>query len=180
MKSNNSFEMQSKRASRIVPALVLVVVTLMASMAFAEDDDTLVKFRGGIGVVPVTGVNATTGAPTLNVVRNVNPGGPWRIAALEANVDVDGHIQVKGKGLLLAAGNGIGTNANQTVHATLFCGAATSPTSFDTVGVPLAVDGDFTIEDTFTGLPSACANPVLLIRNAGGVWFAAGIPSFGR
>ncbi|MDP9010185.1 MAG: hypothetical protein M3N91_16020 [Pseudomonadota bacterium] len=43
-----------------------------------------------------------------NVVRGVNPSGqPWIIADLRAEVSVDGHIRVKGKGLLLAGGNPI-------------------------------------------------------------------------
>jgi len=43
-------------------------------------------------------------------------------------------------------------------------------------GVPLDADGDFRIDDTLNPAPSDCASPVLLIRNTGGVWFAAGIP----
>jgi hypothetical protein len=40
-------------------------------------------------------------------------------------------------------------------------------------------DGDFRIDDVLsnpmTPFPATCASPVLLIRNAGGSWFAAGI-----
>ena len=43
-------------------------------------------------------------------------------------------------------------------------------------GLALAANGDFRIADTLTPTPpSACASPVLLIRNTGGAWFAAGI-----
>ena len=36
--------------------------------------------------------------------------------------------------------------------------------------------GDFRIDDSLTPAPPAeCASPVLLIRNPGGAWFAAGI-----
>jgi hypothetical protein len=81
--------------------------------------------------------------------------------------------------LLLAAGNGIGTNGGQRVHATLFCGPAASATAHDSTvaGVALAADGDFRINDFLTPAPPVpCTSPVLLIRNVGGVWFAAGIP----
>ena len=139
------------------------------------------KFKGGIGVIPVTGV-AANGTVNLNIVRGVNPAGPWRIADLNAVVESNGHIRVRGRGLLLAAGNGIGTNASASVHATLFCGPAATATAFDEPGVPLAADGDFIIDDFLTGngsLPTPCENPVLLIRNGAvagqGVWFAAGI-----
>lgn len=158
--------------------LVLIVVGI-AGIAIAQnntDNDTLLKFKGGIGVVPVTGV-AANGATTLNIVRGVSPGGPWRIADLEAEVGFNGHIKVVGRGLLLASGNGIGTNAGQSVHATLFCGAAAVATAHNSTGVALAADGDFTIDDFLSPPPPAsCDAPVLLIRNVGGVWFAAGIP----
>jgi hypothetical protein len=170
---NNNRSLTTRTLIRV---LMLALIALSAVAAFAQDDADL-NFKGGIGVVPVTGV-AANGTINLNVVRGVPPGGPWRIAALNAEVESNGHLKVAGRGLLLASGNGIGTNAGQTVHATLFCGSATAATAFDSVGVPLAANGDFTIDDflssTFT-LP--CANPVLLIRNSGGVWFAAGIPS---
>ena len=161
--------------------LAAVVALTLAGIASAQDKsdnfvEPLVKFKGGIGVIPVTGV-AANGAVNLNVVRNVPPGAPWRIANLEATVGFDGHIKVVGHGLLLASGNGIGTNANQTVHATLFCGAANTATAHDSPGVALEVNGDFRIDDFLSPAPPApCDNPVLLIRNVGGVWFAAGIP----
>lgn len=161
--------------------LVALIVMGIAGIAIAQnntDNDTALKFKGGIGVIPVTGV-AANGVATLNIVRGVSPGGPWRIANLEAEVGFDGHIKVVGRGLLLASGNGIGTNAKQSVHATLFCGAAAAATAHNSnpAGVALAADGDFTIDDFLSPLPPVtCDTPVLLIRNVGGVWFAAGIP----
>ena len=136
------------------------------------------KFEGGIGVNPVTGV-AANGTVNLNIVRGVSPAGPWRIVALEATVRPDGHIRVFGRGLLLAAGNGIGTNAGASVFATLFCGPAATATAHSSNRVALEEDGDFRISDFLTSAPpSPCDTPVLLIRNGAGtgVWFAAGIP----
>ncbi|HLW55584.1 MAG TPA: hypothetical protein VKW06_22335 [Candidatus Angelobacter sp.] len=162
----------------VARALPLAFVALLATGIASAQDDTSLKFKGGIGVITVTGV-AANGAVTLNVVRGVSPGSPWRIKDLEAEVSTDGTIAVKGRGLLLASGNGIGTNAGQSVHATLFCGPAATATAHDTTvsGVALEADGDFTINDFLTPAPPfPCVNPVLLIRNVGGVWFAAGIP----
>jgi hypothetical protein len=160
--------------------VVVLVALAFTGIASAQHDVDL-KFKGGIGVIPVTGV-APNGTVNLNIVRGVNPAGPWRIADLNAVVESDGHIRVRGRGLLLAAGNGIGTNAGASVHATLFCGPAATAIAFDEAGVPLASDGDFSIDDFLTGsgpLPSPCENPVLLIRSGAvpgqGVWFAAGI-----
>jgi len=174
----------SKAAQSIVGGLLVVLVAVaVSSIATAQnktDDDTvpLLKFKGGIGVIPVTGV-AANGTVNLNVVRGVSPGAPWRIADLRAEIGPDGHIQVVGRGLLLASGNGIGTNAGQSVHATLFCGSAATATAHNSTvtGVALEADGDFRIDDFLSPAPpTPCDSPVLLIRNVGGVWFAAGIP----
>jgi hypothetical protein len=158
----------------VLVALVAMAITGVAS----AQENTILKFRGGIGVIPVTGV-AASGAVNLNVVRGVNPAGPWRIADLNANVTADGQIRVKGRGLLLAAGNGIGTNAGASVFATLFCGPAATATAHSSNRVALDADGDFAIDELLSpALTDACSTPVLLIRNGGasGVWFAAGIP----
>jgi hypothetical protein len=154
----------------------------------ADRPDSLARFDGGIGVIPVSNVvvNATTGAITVNrnIVRGVNPAGQiWVIAGLKADISTDGHIRVKGRGLLLGGGNAIGQNANQSVFATLICEAAAPFTELNTTatGVPLAANGDFRIDDTLTPTASECASPVLLIRSAGNrSWFAAGIPDLER
>ena len=160
-------------------AVLCLGLVPLASVA----DDSLVKFKGGIGVIPVSsgvGQAATAEVVNRNIVRGVQPPGQiWTIAALDADVKTDGSIKVRGRGLLLAGGNGIGGNANQSVFATLICEAAapfvlhsTAPT-----GVPLAPNGDFRIDDVLDPPPpTPCASPVLLIRNLGGAWFAAGIP----
>jgi len=164
-------------APNTVRALLLALVILAISgMAFAQENTDL-KFKGAIGVIPVTGV-AANGTVNLNIVRGVSPGAPWRIAALDAQVSFDGHVTVVGRGLLLASGNGIGTNAGQSVHATLFCGPAATATAHNSTlaGVALEANGNFRIDDFLSPVqPTVCQSPVLLIRNVGGVWFAAGV-----
>ena len=167
-----------------VSILVLVVGGFFTS--FGAADDTLVEFKGGIGVIPVSSAagvqNADGTFPNVNrnVVRGVNPPGQiWTISDLKAKVKSDGSITVDGRGLLLAGGNNIGTNAGASVFATLICEAAAPFTLHNTglVGVPLQADGDFHIDDVLAPPPPAvCASPVLLIRNvANQAWFAAGI-----
>jgi hypothetical protein len=176
--SNGRFSGRSVAWNVVSAGLVAVMFLATTGIVFAQDRDAL-NFKGGIGVIPVTGVSQT-GAVNLNVVRGVAPGAPWRIAALEAQVNSDGHIKVVGRGLLRATGNGIGTNAGQSVHATLFCGPAATATAQNSTlaGVALDADGDFRIDDFLSPPPpTPCENPVLLIRNVGGVWFAAGIPN---
>ena len=163
--------------------LASLLLLAAASPLTALADEALVKFKGGIGVTPVSmapGPAPTAATVTRNIVRGVQPPGQlWVISDLAAVVTSDGEISVSGKGLLLAGGNGVGTNANAHVFATLIC-EATAPfverNTNMTTGVALEPDGDFRIEDTLTPAPSDCASPVLLIRNvANQAWFAAGI-----
>ena len=153
-------------------SLASVLAVLVTSSAMA--DGIIVTFKGGIGVMPASTVGSA------NVVQGVQPPGePWVIRALSAQVKQDGRIHVEGRGLLLAGGNGIGTNGGQKVFATLICGTALFSTPVADA-VPLAADGDFTIDDVLSPVPPLdCTNPVLLIRTAAGTvnpWFAAGIP----
>ena len=174
----------------LVSILVILIGGVFAPLRAADNnsdrnqDNSLVKFRGGIGVIPISNVvvDATTGVTvTRNMVRGVNsPGQIWRIEDLNAKIKSNGDIRVFGEGLLLAGGNNIGTNANQSVAAQLFCGDQ----SFTSPGVPLEANGDFKIDAILSPLPlpSTCETPVLLIRSINlttgvlGAWFAAGIP----
>jgi len=159
--------------------LFLGIVTPLSAAA----DDSLVKFKGGIGVIPVSSaagaLNADGTSPNVNrnVVRGVNPPGKlWRIADLRADVKTDGSIKARGRGLLLGGGNNIGGNAGQSVRATLICEATAPFVLHDTGLVPLELNGDFRIDDVLDPPPPAvCDSPVLLIRNPNGAWFAAGI-----
>lgn len=176
-----------KAAHSIIPgllaALAVVAIIPLAAAGNGGRENSLVRFDHGIGVDPISNVvvNGTTTTATPNVVRGISPAGQiWRIADLDANVTTDGRIRVRGRGLLLAGGNGIGTNGGQSVFATLFCGptATAIASSSNQVGVALDSDGDFTINDVLSPLPpSSCETPVLLIRTAAGThpWFAAGI-----
>jgi hypothetical protein len=164
-------------------AVIALTLGIVVVHVGAKGHDSLVRFEGGIGVIPVSSAAGTANAdgtfPNVNknVVRGVNPPVQiWRIGDLDADVDFDGHIKVRGRGLLLGGGNGIGGNANQSVIATLICEATAPFTLHSTLtGVPLEPNGDFRIDDTLVPSPPlVCASPVLLIRNTGGSWFAAG------
>jgi len=159
---------------------LLVVLLGIAAPLVSLADDSLARFKGGVGVIPVSSGQGTAATATVvnrNIVRGVQPPGQiWIIADLRADVRIDGSVKVRGKGLLLAGGNGIGGNANQSVRATLICDPA-GAALFDSGLVPLEPNGDFRIDDVLSPLPpNPCASPVLLIRNGGGAWFAAGIP----
>jgi hypothetical protein len=173
----------------------------LASGVSAHRRELLASFDGGIGVVPIASFAAPVNADGTfqNVSRNFVKGvrsstALWRIADLKADVTTDGRIKVRGRGLLLAGGDLLGTTANLSVVATLICEAAapfvelsTANTSNGVVwdgGVRLEANGDFRIDETLRGfnglgtVPAVCASPTLLIRSAGnGAWLAAGIPT---
>jgi hypothetical protein len=168
---------------KVVALLALVLAAFTPLSVWA--DDSLVRFEGGVGVHPVSNVSGPANADgsfpdvTRNIVRGVNPAGQiWIIADLRAKVKADGSIRVDGRGLLLAGGNAIGTNANARVFATLICEAAAPfvERNTDAAGVALEPNGDFRIDGILSPAPNGCASPVLLIRNAANrTWFAAGL-----
>ena len=170
---------------RILFVASLVLLSgLFALSVSADDKDTLVRFEGGIGVIPVSNVTVAGTPPVVtvspNIVRGVNPAGQiWVIDKLDAQVKTNGDIKIEGKGLILGGGNNAGRASVQSVFATLICEAAAPFSERSTIltGVPLAADGDFKIDDVLTPLPTGeCASPMLLIRNASGLnWFAVGI-----
>ena len=164
------------KPSSIVIALG-IAAGIFVSPAMAAG--TLLKFDKGIGVDPVAGI--ASGAPVLNVVKGVNPGGrPWAIGKLKVRVKEDGSISAKGQGLILSATDDIGTAGAVTqVAATLFCGA--DPVGYDSPAAPLDINGNFNIVGSLgSAPPNPCLKPVLLIRRAnGGIigsWFAAAVP----
>ena len=152
----------------LASSAVLACAALLPAVAQAADP--LVRFEGGIGVQPVRAGGA------VNDVNTVPPGGrPWVISRLTAEVATDGRIRVDGRGLLLAGGAAIGTPGGQSVRARLFCDNVAVGDSSPLV--PLQPNGDFRIDAVLDGpMPSLCKTPVLLVINAGGAWFAAGIP----
>jgi hypothetical protein len=151
--------------------IALIPVTALAA-------GPLVSFNAGIGVTPFENTGtAPSVTVAVNAVRGVNPpGDPWRIGSLAAAVDIDGAITVVGTRLLLAGGNGLGSNPVPNVEAKLFCG--TSDTASDSPAVPLDANGNFFISGALSPTPpDPCTTPVLLIVAApNGAWLAAGIP----
>ena len=111
-------------------SLLAFVLTIFIGGVFAsalQADDTLARFKGGIGVHPVSNVAVTTTATnvTPNTVRGINPAGQlWVIEDLDARVKTNGDISVRGKGLILAGGNNAGRATGQSVFATLICDTA--------------------------------------------------------
>ncbi|AMO23714.1 hypothetical protein GCM10027034_36720 [Ramlibacter solisilvae] len=151
--------------SKTLSACLLSLATAASLNASAAEP--LARFEDAIGVQPLR----AGGQP--NAVLGVPPAGlPWVISRLTAAVSADGRINVDGRGLLLAGGDNIGTPAGQSVRARVACAGV----FHDSELVPLDALGDFRIEGFVNPIPpNPCANPVLLIVNGNGAWFAAGI-----
>lgn len=153
-------------------SMLIAVVSVLGAMAQSTLAQNLVAFSGGIGDITTGSTNtAVQGVPAAGQI--------WVIRDLQAEVKVGGLIQVDGRGLLLGAGNGIGSNGGASVFATLFCANDGNVAhSSNLAGVALQENGDFRIQDSLSPAPpNTCTSPVLLIRaTANGSWFAAGIP----
>lgn len=185
--------LKEKTMQVAISALAVALAAIGISLPAAANDD--LRFKGGIGVDPVAGIQSvnipvSSGAPLnlnvpiSNIVRGVPPGGrAWVIKSLEARITRSGNISVEGEGLLLAGGDGIGTiGAVTRVVATLFCGEPATATASNSPPARLKANGDFEIYGKLDFNPSGrCVQPVLLIRNVNAqgdptAWFAAGIP----
>ena len=168
-------------------ALACTMFLGVVSSLPAAADDTKLRFKGGIGVIPVSSGVAVSPTPATaqvvesvnrNIVRGVQPAGQiWVIDELDASAN--GRITVDGKGLVLGGGNSAGRATGQAVLATLIC-QPTAPfteSRSSSAGVTLSPNGDFKINDTLSPLPpDVCTSPMLLIRNAANLgWFAVGI-----
>jgi hypothetical protein len=175
--------------------LTVAILGALVFSAPARADDAGLRFKGGIGVIPVSsvancptpGASCITGAPVTvnrNVVRGVQPAGQiWVMEDLDARVTANGSITVKGKGLILAGGDNAGRAPALAVVASLICQATAPFTQSNTAGpgVTLSPNGDFEIKGKLTPAPTfPCASPMLLILNAANLtWFAVGIVDSG-
>jgi len=173
--------------SRLTALSVMAGTLLTFTIASAAAQSEL-RFKGGIGVQPVSSGVAVSPTPATapvvesvnrNIVRGVQPAGQiWVIDSLDAKVEGN-HISVQGKGLVLGGGNNAGRATGQFVLATLICQAAVPFTENVTnlSGVPLSATGDFNIDgDLAPARPAICPSPMLLIRSAANLsWFAVGI-----
>src|SRR4030095_2242482 len=126
--------MQFQPATREVLTMKAAIAAAFSLAAFASafpaTADNL-KFRGGIGVIPVSSGQGTAATATVvnrNHVRGVQPPRQiWVISSLNDEGRTDSSVDVAGRGLLLGGANAIGTNAGQSVRATLICDTTITP-----------------------------------------------------
>jgi hypothetical protein len=161
--------------------LVLCLALSGAAIAAAESEDKdkdsdVLAFRT---LAPVTG--AYVGA--TNPIRGVPGGGlPWTITAARGELDRDGHIVVRVKGLVLANDPSVPENLRLTNPVPTFK-AIVSCQVTDGIGNPAVVNvstqnfaatdgGDALIRDE-VDLPKGCIAPIVFVASPGGAWFAS-------
>jgi hypothetical protein len=177
-----SFQQSISRASTLLVALVALIGLISPSLTFADGPKLL-------------NTHVVGSVPNIMIRSVVSGGAPWVVKNGKVQLDSDGHLLVRVKGLVITEGalaNGnpvppalVGTVATvTTVHAALTCGGPGGGVPFtitSTEAVPLSPEGDFVI-DTQVSLPAVCAQPILLIRigdpTSTGPWIAASELSF--
>ena len=161
--------MQAKYWVRLAAAAAICSISAVAdhgsnSNSKSGDDDSRNNSNSGFS----SGVIGST--PGSNIGGVPSGGAPWAIREGKASVSRSGRIHVEVQGLLIAAGSGVPSNlvgtvgSVQMVAASLVCGGSGGTVVQSTTGVMLTAGGNAEIEANIT-LPSACAAPVVLVRN---------------
>lgn len=117
-----------------------------------------------------------------NPIRGLSGGGfPWEVREAKGEVDTDGTVMVKVRGLVLAHQDPVppakqGTNPIPQLKAIVSCrtinAGAPAVVNVETPPAPATTTGDATIEGTVS-LPSPCIAPIVFVTSPTNAWFAA-------
>jgi hypothetical protein len=130
----------------------------------AHDRGTLVEFDS---MSPVTG--AAVG--TVND-RGIKGGGlPWVIKSGRGEVDRQGEVEVRVRGLIITVPPVNGVNPVPFFRATVSCLTNEGVVNVSTGLVAASSAGNSTIEAKVT-LPHPCRSPEVFVVSPGGAWFA--------
>lgn len=163
-------------AFMLLGILILGTVNLVHAKAatFSSVADIEVEWKEIAGIVaPGNAVGSGTGKVT-------GGGLPWHTSGGHAEVDLTtGTLRFAVDGLVLAAGNSIGTPDGVTsVKGTLVCDTTgVNSTVVDTPLVTLSAQGNARFSGSLGTLPAACSQPniAFLVRTGGGAWLASGM-----
>ena len=159
----------------LVLALAGVLLLLQSSFVAAKGGPTILEWQTMVGVP-----QAFTGTTNQAVIRGVPGGGiPWRLDLGKGELSRNGHLEIKVRGLVLAAGDNAGTNPVGTFRGLVSCLTAQAtvlnvPTgNFPaSTGAASAGGGNADIEADLN-LPNPCIAPIVFVTSGGGSWFAA-------
>jgi hypothetical protein len=159
----------------LVLALAGVLLLLQSSFVAARGGPKILEFQTMVGVP-----TAFTGGTNAAVIRGVAGGGiPWRLDLGTGELSTSGHLEIKVRGLVLAAGANAGNNPVGTFRGLVSCltdqaTVVNVPTGDfpATLGAATAGGGNADIEQTLD-LPNPCIAPIVFVTNSGGSWFAA-------
>jgi hypothetical protein len=147
---------------------------MLCAGAFAQND-TVVRWRGIVGVITAPGID--------NPVGQIHSGaGPWTTRSGSATINLNsGEGSFEVEGLVFNGGNASGTPGPVTmVVGTLVCNAGspngTVETAVDTPAVSLSSQGNADLSFKIN-TPATCTNPLFLIRVPSGRWIATGTKS---
>ncbi len=165
--------MKRNPPSALAVGVALVALTLGWSFsASAAEEPKILEFNTMVGI-PST----FTGAQ--NPIRGVNGGGlPWAIGAASGELKASGELEIKVRGLVLAAGANIGRNPITSFQAIVSCLASdgsvqnltTDP--FPATTGPATEGGGNAKIEAEVSLPQPCIAPIIFVTSPGGAWFA--------
>ena len=136
----------------VIPVLLIVGVFVLPVVA----NDTLAKFDGGIGVIPVRAARGWTRPPQRYPEHCPRCPTRWPDLGHRRSGGPGDHGRAhpgQRRGAGVAAARRSAGTTGQHVFATLICGAVAPHTEHHSnlAGVPLAPNGDFTIDDAVAG-----------------------------
>jgi hypothetical protein len=150
----------------LITAAVFAALTIPVG---AQAQDTILEFKTMAGVSgPFVGAT--------NPIRGIGGGGiPWKLDEAKGELKRDGRLEVRVRGLVLAAGDNAGTNPAATFRAIVSCKLDDKQNppfrNLATAEFSATPAGDSDIKETLQ-LPDQCLAPIIFVTNAQGRWFA--------
>ncbi len=158
-----------KKFLPVLLSSMLLLSTFFAGSAssVSAKEPKILEFDTMVGIP-----QAFTG--TQNPIRGINGGGlPWTLTSASGELSASGRLEVKVKGLVLAAGANAGSNPIASFRAIVSClGSDGSAQNVMTDPFPATTAGNAKIETTVS-LPQPCIAPIVFVTSPGGAWFAA-------
>ena len=163
---------------------VMLYLLLVATPLLSQDRDQVVRWKTIVGEITAQGLDNAVGSIAATQIHSGTF--PWSVRSGSARVNLSTGVTSFGvEGLVINGTAFSGTPGPvSAVTGTLVCNVDTATqTILDTAPVPLDGHGDAAFAGTLQGIPSACANPLFLVRiatpeGASGRWIATGAERF--